>query len=165
MNPSMQKKSRNALIATIAIVVLLLLMAGAAWLVVRHGRSQAMANAGGYPGSVGRGGGGGPRGRVTAVTPTSITINSRRAGAHTYTVTAATTFTLDGKPIAASALKAGQGARITSADGKTATVVAVRTRRPGGFGGRGGGGGYPGGAGGGRRGGSPGGGYPGTSRG
>jgi hypothetical protein len=64
------------------------------------------------------------------VTANSITIDSRRSGSHTYTLTPATTITLDGRPATPQALAVGVGARITAGpDGVTATQVTLRTRR------------------------------------
>ena len=114
-------------------VILLVLLAVAGFLVHRHRQLQAnnRASSPTVPS-------GAPRGRITAVSATSITIQSRAGGPKTFTIAANAAVTLDGQPSSVSALQTGQRAAITSADGVTATEIKVRTRRAGGrrFGGQ-----------------------------
>ena len=106
---------------------MLVLLAVAGFLVHRH--RQLQANSGG---SAQTAPGRGSRGRITAVSATSITIQSRAGGPKTFTIAANAAVTLDGQPSSVSALQTGQRAAITSTDGVTATEIKVRTRRAGG---------------------------------
>lgn len=62
---------------------------------------------------------------------------ARDGGAKTFALTTTTKITVDQKPMTAADLKAGQRTRITSADGKSASGIYIRTHPPSG-------GGYPG---------------------
>ena len=63
---------------------------------------------------------------------------ARDGGAKTFALTTTTKITVDQKPMTAADLKAGQRARITSADGKSASEIYTRTHPPSASGG------YPG---------------------
>jgi hypothetical protein len=108
-------------------VVLLILLAVAGFLVNRSKQTQANTSRP-FPAASGQA----PRGRITAVSSNSITIQSRAGGPKTFTIAANAAVTLDGQPSSVSALQARQRAAITSADGVTATEIKVRTRRAGG---------------------------------
>ncbi len=108
----------------------------------------------------------GARGRITAVSESSITLQSRDGVTRTFAVPSSARVRLDGTDSKLTALKVGHFARVSSDDGKTATSVSSRThfRRPGGYGGDGRfGGGGPGGGGFGGNG-SAGGGWPGAGQ-
>lgn len=67
-------------------------------------------------------------GKVTAVSATSITVTPKTGEAKTYTVSAATTVTLDGKAAKIADVQVGQNAKVTSADGKAATTITAKAR-------------------------------------
>lgn len=106
----------------------------------------------GYPGRGGAPGGPqmlGTRGQITTVSADATTISARDGGAKTFALTTTTKITVDQKPMTAADPKAGQRARITSADGKSASEIYIRTHPPSASGGYPGGGpsasgGYPG---------------------
>lgn len=105
----------------------------------------------GYPGRGGAPGGPqmlGTRGQITTVSADATTISARDGGAKTFALTTTTKITVDQKPMTAADPKAGQRARITSADGKSASEIYIRTHPLSGGGYPGGGpsasGGYPG---------------------
>lgn len=140
--PAEDNKKKWLIGAVCLIVVLLSLFS-----IVRQlpARSKTGTTAGGYPGAGGAPGGRqmpGTRGQISAVTARAITLQPRNGAPKTFAITPATKITVDQATVAATDLKAGQRARVVSADDKTATEIRVRTRP---FGGRGG-----------RRGGSPG---------
>ena len=71
-----------------------------------------------------------PGGRISAVSATSLTLQTRRGDTKTYTLTASTTFTKDGQTATASDLAVGQFVHVRSMDGTTATAVDAHTGPP-----------------------------------
>lgn len=73
------------------------------------------------------------KGKVTAVSSTSITIHSKENNAdNTFTVSSKTKVTLDNKTVAIGDVAVGMNAAIVSADGKAADVIHAHTAKAGG---------------------------------
>jgi len=105
----------------------------------------------------------GALGRISAVSSTSITVDTRDGTSKTYTISSSTTIKLDDQTVTASSLAVKQFAAVTSSDGTTTTAIDAHSHMgpppgggPGGQGGPGGGPGGPGGGGPGAQGGPPG---------
>ena len=132
-------------IKIIGSVILMLVLAGAFWVVHTYmGRTRTHAGSG--AGMAGTGGvrfdiGNGARGRIVTVGTTYITVQPRGGNPTTFNITADTTIKVDGVAGTVTDLQKARFARIASTDGVTATDIAARThmRRPGTFGGQGGG--------------------------
>lgn len=73
----------------------------------------------------------GPRGRITAISAASITIEGRDQVPKTFAIASSVAVTVDGATSSVSALKVGERASLTSADGKTVTAIHIRNRRGG----------------------------------
>ena len=76
----------------------------------------------------------GARGRIIALSATSITVEGRDGTAKTFTITDATMVKIDGQTGSVSDLQYAHGAAVASTDGSTATSIYARThiRRSGG---------------------------------
>jgi hypothetical protein len=71
------------------------------------------------------------RGRITAVSPTSITVNSPHKTTTTFAIAKDVTITIDGKPSKIADARTGTFAEVTAADGATATNIDIRSHLPG----------------------------------
>jgi hypothetical protein len=69
------------------------------------------------------------RGKITAVSATSITVTPKNGSAKTYTINANTKITLDGQPATATDLTTDQHANIKSADGTVADKIKAHTKK------------------------------------
>jgi len=67
-------------------------------------------------------------GKISAVSSSSITVDTRDAGSKTYTISAATTISLDKQTVTIDKLAVGQFAAVTSSDGTSTTDIAARIR-------------------------------------
>lgn len=86
---------------------------------------------GGGGGHGGQGGSGkGVGGQITAVSSSAITVTNKDNKASTFTISSSTKITLDGKTVAASALKVGLFADVKSTDGKAATTISASAKPP-----------------------------------
>ena len=131
-------------------LVLLIILAGAFWTVNTFFKKSQAAVRRGFATHGGADIGLGGRGRITTVSLTSITVQPRNGDPKAFTITAATTITIDGNSATVADLQKARFARVASTDGSKADSIAARThmRRRGGAGqgawGGGGSGGGPG---------------------
>lgn len=68
-------------------------------------------------------------GRISAVSTSSITVDTRKDGSKTFSIGSATTVTIDKQPSTADKLVVGQFAAVTSSDGTSTTAINARVRR------------------------------------
>ena len=67
-------------------------------------------------------------GRISAISSSSITVDTRDAGSKTFTISPTTTLSLDKQTVTVDKLTNGLFAAVTSTDGAAATDIAARTR-------------------------------------